>query len=83
MGLNLSDDPISIYDSLYGFSEVSGSSIVCSLDYDIVEVHQVQDLVSSFKPLSSIAFCLMIIFLFSFKCFLDLVKHIIYIMVNK
>ena len=83
MGLNLSDDPLSIYDSLNGFSEVSGSSIICSSEYEIIEVHQVQDLVSSFSPLSSIAFCLMIIFLFSFKCFLDLVKHIIYIMINK
>ena len=79
----LQSDDLSLYEKIYGVTNVSGSSVVCSSDFEIIEVHSLEDFSSNFMPLSSISFCLMIIFLVFYKKILDLIKHVIYKIINK
>ena len=73
----LQTDDRSLEEVLQGFSGVSGSSIVCSSEVDVIEVHSKSDFIDSYVPLSSSALCLMVIAAFFYKKFLDLVKTII------
>lgn len=70
-------DNVSIEDQLNNISGVSGSTIVCSSVYQVVLVNQVSDFTDNFLPVSSSAFCIMVIAAFFYHKFLCVVKTII------
>lgn len=67
----------SIYESLQGFTTVSGASIVSTTSFQIVEVRSLTDLQGAFTFLSSSALCFGIIALYFYKRFLDLFKGLV------
>ena len=77
MDYQLQNYLVNIEESLQGYSGVSGSSIVCSSDVQVIEVHSLSDFSENYSPLSSTALCIMVILMFAYKKFLDVVKSII------
>lgn len=77
MDYQLQETLVNIEDSLQGYSGVSGSSIVCSSEVQVIEVRSPADFLQYYNPISSSALCIMVILLFAYKKFLDVIKSII------
>lgn len=77
MNFELQDNDLSLFDVLNGYTGVSGSSIICSSDVEVIEVRSVSDFISHYVPLSSTSLCIMILAFFFYKKFLDLIKVVI------
>ena len=76
------DFDTSVYDILENSSGVSGSSIVCSSDYNIIEVRSIEDIKDNFTPVSTVSFCMMFVLLLFFWRLLDVFKAIICRIIN-
>lgn len=68
MNLDLfTKDVSSMSDVLNGVSGVSGSAIVTSSDYEVIVISDPEDIFSVMQPVSSLALCSIIVFLYTYK----------------
>lgn len=68
MNLDLFDKEVSTMNEvLNGVTGVSGSAIVTSSDYQVIVISDQADISSFIQPISSLALCSMIIFLYTYK----------------
>lgn len=61
----------SMNEVLNGVSGVSGAAIVTSSDYEVIVVSSPEELSSVMQPISSLALCSIIVFLYVYKKFLQ------------
>lgn len=70
------EDESSLYQSFLGYDNVSGSSIIQSSNYEIVEIHNVQDIKDNFVCISSLSLCFFVFLAYFYKKCLDAFKHV-------
>lgn len=77
MNSRFQNDDRSLYEVFLSYDNASGSSIVCTQNFDIVEIRTIEDVQNNFYSVSTISLCFFVFLAFFYKKVLETVKHLI------